>query len=397
MRPGKVMLTALSALWLLPSFGYQVVYDRPVAEMAVRQIDRELNTLFQQKKTRTNSAALRIIFKNKAPKKIALKRSGARSELTIRTDKAWGEDPEIISAIISVLLCEKGGVVPQILPLPQILVYGVRGQLRHLANAGSINRANNYAPILLALLKSNRSIEVTDEIFSGDPNPDPVMLALREDLAQAVLRALADEGILQKNLPQLLNNPKSWTLEKLLSQLAGDREEKIRSAMEKFACHRYRALPPPLDMAKWRSIISVPVAVLNEAGEAIPDTFQTVKISSLVHFVEERPDRMEIVGVAVRNLKQFKSQLGKESAGIVQELIEALSKLDAGKTADAVEKLEKSFLANAEREQKIDDLIAQHRAIFATAPLRIYIGTLSAPELSEKGRKLLDSCENDSD
>ena len=377
MRSGKRIFVALLALLLLPASAWRVVAPRSDAESAVREIDRELTLIFQQKRSRINSASLQIVFRSDAPETPRLRKNNSRSELIVRYTPAWCENTGNIAAIISVLLCEKAGVEPKIVAVPHFLVAGIQGYLRHLSNSGAVNRSNRYAPVSRALLRSGAKLTLPEHLYDHGKSSDPAVLAWQEEFAQLFLRGLAAHGVLKKHLDDLLADPASWSLVSLAEKVPGDREEFLRAAMEKFACHRYSAMPPECALQKWFKVGSVAVPVIDDEAENNGENSgtvlcQTVKIASLLPFIAERSDRKEIISSAVRDLKQFKMLLGKSAADAVDELIFSLNSGDADRTAAAAEKVENILRGEVKTEAQLDAMIDRIPALYPNFPLRLY-------------------------
>ena len=394
MRSVKIALVALCALLLLPASSWQVVARRFDAESTVREIDSELSLIFQQKRSRFNSSALRIIFRSDAPETPTLRKNNSRHELTVRYYPGWAENTRILSAIISVLLCEKAGVEPQILPMPDLLIAGIQGYLRHLSNSGLVNRRNRYAPVSRALLRRGAKLTIPEHLYDHGKSSDPALLAWQEELAQLSLRGLAMHGIPKEQLKELLADPSSWSVAALVAKVPGDREEFLRMAMEKFACHRYSAMPPELALQKWCAVSSIAVPVIDDEADDNGEkttSCQTVKIASLLPFIAERPDRREIIASAVRELKLFKMLLDKGAADAVDELIYSLNLGDADKSAAAAEKVENIIRSEIRVEAQLDELIDKIPALYPNFPLRLYLIRDFSFNGDDSGKALLDT------
>ncbi len=235
-----IFLTGISAA--TPEIrGPEPGYDR-----AVRRIEQEIRTLVGKGKGKRNSR-IRIVFRADAPAEGKFSQVGSTAMLTLRADPYWCENPAALAAVAAMLLHDAAGTVGAPFALPDFLLAGLRGKLRHYSGAGRINRVNFRSPLLRALLAAgyppaNFPPVTADEVFFA---------ALREEYAAAQLDFFARRRWLSAE--DLVRTPPAEIEAQLAAKLAEAPErEAWRRMLESRAWHRFYPRDPELSAEIWR-------------------------------------------------------------------------------------------------------------------------------------------------
>lgn len=359
--PVVLLTLLLGALVAAPKVrGPAPMYDR-----GVRQIERILRDVVVGTKGK-KSASINIVFRADAPAEPVCRVRGNTATLTLRAEPYWCENPAALAAVTTMLLRDLAKEPGDVVALPEFLLAGLRGKLRHASGAGRINRADFRTPLLRALTELGIGAELT--AWQLEAGSEIFLSAMQEEYAAALLDFLGRKK--QLVAAKLISSSPAASSARVAEFLAIPENRKLwLREVSRRAWHAFHPRDPRLSRQLWREKWLPRLAP--EAREIEP----------------------------AKNLQSDLREFARGEAPEMRRRIEALARAVAAKDEAALQlaltQLDEAWQRREREEQQLDELMLKSVGVFAVAPHRInlYFAAPQVSPLTEKEQAFLDAAD----